>query len=391
MKYNFDEIIERRQTDCVKYDLSQVIFQTQDVLPMWVADMDFKTPDFILNGIAERLQHPILGYSFRSEAYHNAVMNWVHQQHQWKIEPQWIHFSPGVVPGIGVAIQAMTDPGDSIIIQPPVYFPFFSSVKGNGRKLIQNELKLSNGRYSMDFDALENQIDKNTKMLILCNPHNPVGRCWSREELEQLLAVCVKHDLIIISDEIHSDLVFAPHQHIPLASLSAEAADRTITFMSPSKTFNMAGMGTSFAVIPNERLYKRYNHVLEVAHLHIGTVLGSVATTAAYNHGALWKNELMQYLKKNLDLLGNFLEKNLPRIKLIKPESTYLMWLDCRELQMNDDDLNQFFIQKARLGLNTGTSFGSGGSGFMRMNIACPESVLQEALERMKNAVDKLF
>ena len=389
MEYNFDEIIERRQTDCVKYDLSQLIFQTQDVLPMWVADMDFKTPDFILSALHERLQHPVLGYSFRSETYNQAIIQWVNDQHQWKIESKWIDFSPGVVPGIGVAIQALTNPGDKIIIQPPVYFPFFSSIKGNNRKLVSNELKLAGGKYCMDFEALEKQIDKDTKMLILCNPHNPVGRCWSRAELEQLLDICLKHHLIIISDEIHSDLVFAPHKHIPLASLSEAAADCSITFMSPSKTFNMAGMGTSFAVIPNDSLHKRYNHLLEVAHLHIGTVLGSVASTAAYNHGALWKNELMKYLKENLDMLESFLEKNLPEIKLIKPEGTYLMWLDCRALQMNDDELNQFFINEARLGLNAGNSFGSGGSGFMRMNIACPGSVLQEALERMKNAVKK--
>jgi cystathionine beta-lyase len=383
MIYNFDQIIPRENTDCVKYDLRKQLFETEDVIPMWVADMDFATPDFILEAISERLKHPILPYSFRGQEYHNSIISWLKSEHSWNIEVSDLSFCPGVVPGLVVAVQALTKPDDKIIVQTPVYFPFFSTIQGSGRKMIINELKEENGVYTMDFENLESQIDDQTKILILCNPHNPVGRVWRREELEKLLAICKKYNLIVISDEIHSDLVFKPFKHIPIASLSEDAANRTITFMAPSKTFNIAGLSTSFVVIQNQTHLKRYNRLLEINHLSMGNIFGTIGSTAAYTYGKDWKNQLVDYLQENLNYVESFLKNYIPKIKLIKTEATYLLWLDCRELGLNDKDLHQFFIQKAKLGFSTGESFGKGGSGFMRMNIACPKSIVEKAMQQM--------
>lgn len=386
MKYDFDTIIPRENTDCVKYDLRNKFFKTEDVIPMWVADMDFATPDFILKAIQDRLKHPILAYSYRSENYHQSIESWLKKQYNWHIESSWISFSPGVVPGIVTAIQALTKPKDKIIVQTPVYFPFFSSIKGTNREMLVNELTLVDGKYQMNFDDLENQIDSNTKMLILCNPHNPVGRAWSKEELARLADICEKHKLIVLSDEIHSDLVFKPYKHIPFASISAYSKNKTITFMAPSKTFNIAGLSTSFVIIPNPSLQRRYTRGLEIYHLNLGNIFGTLATTAAFQYGAEWKDQLKQYLMENINQVKTYFKSNLPKIQLIENQATYLLWLDCRALELDDTVLSQFFTQEAKLGLNPGNMFGQGGSGFMRMNIAMPRSVIEKVLINLKKA-----
>lgn len=386
MKYNFDTIITRENTDSVKYDLRNKFFKTDDVIPMWVADMDFATPDFILKAIHDRLKHPILAYSYRPDDYHQSIKNWLEKQYNWHIETSWINFSPGVVPGLVTAIQAFTNPKDKVIVQTPVYFPFFSSIKGTDRVMTVNELVLIDGKYQMDFDDLENKIDSDTKMLILCNPHNPVGRSWSREELIRLAAICEKHNLIVLSDEIHSDLVFEPFKHIPFASVSDYTEMNTITYMAPSKTFNIAGLSTSFVIIPNTSFQRIYTRRLEIHHLNLGNIFGTVATTAAFQYGADWKEQLKHYLMDNIRMVSAFFKSNLPDIKLIENQATYLLWLDCRALDLDDAALNKFFIEEAKLGLNPGSIFGKGGSGFMRMNIAMPKSIIQTALDNLCKA-----
>lgn len=386
MKYNFDKIINRENTDSVKYDFRKVVFGKEDLIPMWVADMDFETPDFIRDAVKERAEHEVYGYSFKPEAYNTSIINWLEKYHQWKIKAKQITFSPGVVPGLALSVLAFTQPGDKIIVQPPVYFPFFSTIKDNGRQIINNELINEKGHYKMDFEDLKSQIDARTSMIIICNPHNPVGRAWKKEELEELVDICEKNDIVILSDEIHSDLVFAPNKHIPLASISEKAKARTITFMAPSKTFNIAGLSSSFAVIQNPKLLKIYNAFLDAYHLFLGNIFGSIGTEAAYTHGHEWMKDMKSYLESNTDYVIDFIEKYLPQISCSKPEATYLLWFDCSKMDLSEEELKQFFIKKAHLGLNQGNIFGDGGKGFMRMNIACPRATVEKAMQQLKEA-----
>ncbi len=387
MKYNFDKEINRENTNCVKYDLRDKVFKTEkDIIPMWVADMDLETPEFIRNAVKERAEHEIYGYSYRPETYYNAIANWLEIRHNWKINPRSIAFSPGVVPGLALSVMAFSQIADKIIVQPPVYFPFFTTIKENGRQISENNLINTNNYYSIDFDDLKKRIDARTSMIIISNPHNPVGRAWKREELQELGEICVKNNIIIISDEIHSDLVFAPHKHIPMASISEEISDRTITFMAPSKTFNMAGLSSSFAVITNRKLKKIYNSHLESLHLNLGNIFGNVATEAAYTKGADWVDEMKNYIKANIDFAKDFIDKNIPQISFVKPEATYLIWLNFKKLNLSDKELNDFLINKASIGLNTGSVFGKNASGYMRMNLACTRKTLKTALSQLKQA-----
>ncbi len=390
MTYNFDNKTERINTDSVKYDLRRKVFGTEDVIPMWVADMDLKTPKFIREAVKERAEHEIYGYSYRPESYYKSITNWLETQHNWKIHSKEISFSPGVVPGLVLSVLAFTQPGDKIIVQPPVYFPFFTSIKDNGRQIVNNELINKDGYYSMDFENLISQIDSRTSMIIISNPHNPVGRAWEKEELKELVNICVKNKILIVSDEIHSDLVFAPAIHIPLASVSDEAKEIVITFMAPSKTFNMAGLSSSFAIIQNKRLKKKYDSFLDAYHLYLGNIFGNVATESAYNNGKNWVKEMKIYLEQNINYVHTFIEENLPQIKLNKPEATYLLWLDFSNLKLSDKELNSFLIKEAGLGLNQGSVFGMGGSGFMRMNVACPRETVVQAMHQLKTALDSL-
>ena len=386
MIYNFDKKIERENTNSVKYDLRRKVFGTEDVLPMWVADMDLETPKFIRDAVKERADNEIYGYSFRPEAYYKSIVNWLEKQHNWRIHSKEISFSPGVVPGLVLSVLAFTQPGDKIIVQPPVYFPFFTTIKENGRQIVNNELINKDGYYSMDFEALKSQIDSRTSMIIISNPHNPVGRAWKKVELEELVNICAENKILIISDEIHSDLVFAPSKHIPIASISDRAKEITLTFMAPSKTFNMAGLSSSFAIIQNRRLKKTYDSFLDAYHLYLGNIFGNVATESAYTNGSEWVSSMKVYIEENIDYVHTFIAKNLPQVRFRKPEATYLLWLDFSSLELNNKELNQFLIKKANLGLNQGSVFGNGGEGFMRMNIACPRATVIKAMEQLEAA-----
>ena len=385
-KYNFDEIIPREGTNCIKHDARDWMFGTNDVLPLWVADTDFRTPDFIVIAIQERAKHEVFGYTFKSETYFDSIISWMQRRHNWKIKKEWISFSPGVVAGLTLAIETFSKPVEGVIIQPPVYFPFFDCVKGTKRKVVENPLKIENGRYTFDFEDLKSKIDSNTKLLLLCNPQNPGGMVWTNDELKELAAICLENNILIVSDEIHSDLIFKGHQHIPIATLSDEIAASSIICMAPSKTFNVAGLTTSLVIIPDKKKHARYERTLNVGHLGMGNIFGSIALEAAYQHGDEWLGQLLDYLWENYLFLEKFFKTHLPKVSVMKPEATYLIWLDFSQYGMNDKELFKFVTNEAKVGLNNGDRFGTGGEGWLRMNIGCPKSVLAEALERLKKA-----
>jgi cysteine-S-conjugate beta-lyase len=387
MKYNFDEPVSRENTSSVKYDLRGKVFGRTDVIPMWVADMDFKTPDFILKAIRKRLQHEMLGYTFIPDSFYQAIVNWNYRRHGWQIRKEWIGFSPGVVPALNLLVMALTKPGDKIIVQPPVYFPFFAAVKNHGRILVKNPLRYEAGRYRMDFEQLSSCLDDKASMLSMSNPHNPTGNVWAREVLLKVARECLERNIIMLSDEIHCDLIFPGSKHVPMAGLSPAIAGKTVTCMAPSKTFNLAGLSTSYVVIPNPALKKKYDAVLEQVHVGAGNIFGFTALEAAYNEGEEWLGQLMAYLQDNLMFLTGFMEEHLPRIKVVKPEATYMVWLDCRELGMDKEELQDFMIRRAGLGLSDGFLFGEEGEGFQRINIACQRSVLEKALCQLRDAL----
>jgi cystathionine beta-lyase len=388
MNFNFDEIVNRNNTNCVKHDGLKNFLKVEDALPMWVADMDFKSPPCIADALKKRVEHGVFGYTFRSDAFFDSIINWMQKRHQWNIEKDWISFSPGVVAGFTLAIEQFTNPGDKIIVQPPVYFPFFQSVDDTKRTTVYNPLKLVDGRFTFDFDDLEAKIDDKTKMLLLCNPHNPCGSVWTKDELLKLQAICQKHNILVVSDEIHADIIYAPAKHIPYASISESAAMNSITVMSHSKTFNVAGLTTSFVICKNQELLKKYNKGLQIPHLHMGNIFGNEALVAAYNQGEPWLEELLDYLKNNVAVVDSFVKKQLPQIKLIKPESTFLLWLDCRALNLSAKELGNLFLHDAKVAVNEGSMFGPGGEGFVRLNIGCPRSVLEKALNQMREAIN---
>lgn len=387
MKYNFDQIIDRSGTHTVKYDLRKLYFGTEEVNPMWVADMDFKTPDFIVSAIKRRAGHEIYGYTLHPASFYQAAVQWFAQRHNWTISAGHLQFTPGVVPALALCVLAYTSPGDKVIIQPPVYHPFFSVVKNNGRQLVENPLTEKNGRYYMDFDDLRRKIDKRTKALILCSPHNPVGRVWTKEELRLLCDICYKNNVLIISDEIHCDLVFEPHKHIPTAKISKEIANMTVTCIAPSKTFNMAGLSTSLFHSSNPELLADFKKTAENLFIHHGNLFGITALEAAYNYGNDWLDQLLDYLNGNIEFAIDFIKKRMPVIKVQKPEATYLLWLDFRHLGLKPEELKQLMINEAKVGMNDGISFGEQGTGFQRLNVACPREILKNALEHIEKAI----
>jgi cystathionine beta-lyase len=389
MQYNFDEIIDRTGTGSIKHDLREKIFHTPDVIPMWVADMDFKTPQFIMDALRARLDHEILGYTHIPEAFYRAIVNWNQNRNQWNVQPDWISFAPGVVPALNLLVMAFTKPGDDIIVQPPVYFPFFSAVTQHGRNLVRNPLAYVQGEYRMDFEDLESKITQRTRMLFLCSPHNPTGNVWSLADLNELAKICIRNNIIIVSDEIHADLIYPGQHHYPLAAISEAIASHTITCMSASKTFNLAGLSTAYLIISNAGLKRQYDEVLERVHVGAGNIFGYIATQAAYEHGLPWLEQLMSYLEGNLRYLQRFVAEHIPKIHVVNPSATYLVWLDCRTLGMEPEELRSFMIHKAGVGLNNGPQFGKEGEGFQRINIACPRTLLHEALVRMSSAVKK--
>ena len=384
--YDFDKIVDRRNTSSIKFDLRKQIFETEDLIPMWVADMDFETPEFIRNAVINRANHPIFGYSMRGESYNNSIKNWLSRRHGWEIDNSWIVFSPGIVPALNFSTLAFTKEGDGIIVQPPVYFPFFTAATDHGRILLENQLEYENDSYGIDFVDFENKA-KSATMFFLSSPHNPVGRLWTRDELERLGNICVENDVIIISDEIHNDLILPGKTHVPIATISPEIADITITCIAPSKTFNLAGMATSSLIISNEELRQKFEKQLNAMHLSLGNVFGAVASEAAYNHGEIWLEELMNYINSNINLLLDELSET--KIKVIPPEATYMVWLDFRNTGLSDDEIKHKLIHEAKIGLSHGPLFGAGGEGFQRINLATPVSIVEEALEALKRTFNK--
>ncbi|MBC7088535.1 MAG: pyridoxal phosphate-dependent aminotransferase [Tissierellales bacterium] len=398
MKYNFDEEVNRKGTNSVKWDNLKNIFGRDDIIPLWVADTDFKAPIEVIEGIKKRADHGVFGYTFRGSSYNESVKNWLKRRHQWEIEREWITFSPGIVPALSTCVNTFTNPGDKVIIQSPIYPPFRSVVEGNGRKIIDNELAFKNNRYCMDLENLKRQIfksngefDYKVKMLILCSPHNPTGRVWEKNELLELGKICYENNIIIVSDEIHSDIVYKNHKHIPIASLSEELKNSTITCISPSKSFSLAGLASSAIIIPNKKLLNLFNASLDTAHIAGGNIFGNIALEEAYNNGDDYLDELILYLEDNLNYCIDYFNEKIPQIKPLRPESTYLVWLDCSKLGLEDKELMNFFINKAKVGVNPGSSFSKKYKDFVRLNIGCTKKTLKEALYRIEKAVKEVI
>ena len=386
--YDFSTSASREDTNAEKYVLREKLFGTNDVVPLWVADMDIDTPDFVLSAVKKRLEHPIIGYEEVPNSVFLAQIEWMKREHNVEFALEDMLYSHSVVASMNVAIEAFTQKGDKVIVQTPVYSPFFHSVMEHERELLKNPLKLKDdGTYTFDIEDLKSKIDEKTKLLLLCSPHNPVGRVWKKEELEQILEVCLKHNIVVFSDEIHSDLVYAPNVHVPFASLSYEARDITVTAIGAGKTFNMAGFAISTVAIPNYELRERFLKVYNRIHFANGSTLSHVAFEAAYKEGKKWLEELKIHLYKNFSMLDELCKKFPHFIKLTPIEGTYLAWLDCRGLELGDRDLRDFFVHKAGLGLSAGISFGREGSGFMRLNFAIPSTKMLEVIKKLDEAL----
>lgn len=390
MPVDFDTVPNRRGTNCFKYDFAREMGMPEDVLPLWVADMDFPTAPAVLERLHALAEHGIFGYTGVKDAYFSAVHNWYAQRFGWETQRSWLVTTPGVVFAIAIAIRAFTQKGDAILIQQPVYYPFANKVTENDRQLVVNPLVLKNGRYEMDFADMERKIaDNHVKMLLLCSPHNPVGRVWTKEELLRVGEICQKHGVLVVSDEIHADFTYAGHTHRVFASVKSEFADFTITCTAPSKTFNLAGLQNSNIFIPNRQLRHAYKKELSACGCGGTNCMGMAACQAAYEAGADWLEQLKQYLAGNLAYVRQFLREKLPDIALIEPEGTYLVWLDLRKLGLTEQQQRQLIVQNAKLWLDTGTLFGQGGEGFERINIACPRATIEQAMQRLERAVHK--
>ena len=385
--YNFDDTIVRHGTNSMKWDKLKELYGREDLLPLWVADMDFSVAPAISKAIEKRLNHPVYGYIYCSDKYYQSIIGWMKRRHNWEVKKEWIVFTPGVVPALSYAIRAFTEPGDNIIIQSPVYHPFYNTIRNNERNVITNPLIYEHGKYYMDFEDLESKIDSRTKLLVLCSPHNPVGRVWTKEELVRLGEICLKNNLKIISDEIHFDLVYKGYSHTVLANISPEIRDNCIICTAPSKSFNIAGLQVSNIIIPNEDMRKKYTLQLEKDHIVRPNIFGEGALIAAYDESEEWLDSLVQYLEENRNFFMDFVEERIPELKVIRPEGTYLLWVDCSGLAMESEELKDFFVNKCRLALNDGEMFGSEGKLFQRFNIACPRSTLEEVLRRIEEAI----
>ncbi len=383
MEYCFDEVLDRRGTNCIKWDYTEDIFGKKDILPLWVADMDFPVPPAVQKALKERAEHPIYGYSGFPISFFEAFANWMKKRHGWQVDRDWVIPTPGGVPAIALTINSFTKEGDKIVIQPPVYPPFFSVVKNNHRELVYNPLLETEEGYKMDFDNLEKKLDERTKMLVFCNPHNPVGRVWKEEELKELVRICSANDILIVSDEIWSDIVFAGNEHRPIAQVAGDYSSKIITCMATSKTFNLAGLKTSATVISHPELREKFCETMNRLGLGKINVMGTTSFTAAYNHGQEWLEDLLEYLEENVKFLLEFLKKRMPKVRAKYPEGTFVVWLDFNEYGFSDEELQEKTVQGARVGLNPGYSFGEQGKGFLRINIGCPRPILEEAMERL--------
>ncbi|MEO6147277.1 MAG: pyridoxal phosphate-dependent aminotransferase [Sulfuriferula sp.] len=385
MSFDFDQPIPREGTDSVKYDGRIAYFGTADVTPLWVADMDFAAPSAVTAALVARAAHPIYGYTRYPDSLYDALIGWMQQRHGWVVKREWILMCPGVVPSLHAAVIAFARPGEGVIVQPPVYFPFFSAVTSSARHLVENPLQLIDGRYRIDFDHLEHCAANGAKLLLLCSPHNPVGRVWQPAELQEILRIARQYGLVVLSDEIHADLVYPDQQHTMMATL-ADEADKLITAVAPSKTFNIPGLGLSCLIIPNPEVRAKISTVFASQHVNASNPFSIVAFEAAYREGGAWLEALMVYLQGTRDLVLDYVREHLSGIRAIAPEGTYLMWLDCRDMQLSNVALRDFFIHQAKLGMNPGTVFGTGGSGFMRLNLAAPRHIIMAALQRVSQA-----
>ena len=389
--YNFDEIIDRSGSGDLKHEALLPRWGRNDLLPLWVADMDFATPDFVVDALKARLSHPIFGYTIEPADYRPTIIDWNESHHGWKIKPEWISFIPGIVKGIGFVVNVFTKPGEKVIIQPPVYHPFRMTPEDNGREVVFNPLRLrEDGYYDMDFDNLSEVCDDKCRVLILSNPHNPAGVCWSKETLQRLADFCYEHNIIVISDEIHSDMALFGNRHVPFASVSERAADISITFAAPTKTFNMAGIVSSYAVISNDDLRQRFYGWLKANELDEPTIFAPIATIAAYQKGEEWRKQMLAYVEDDVRFVEDYCRERIPGIRPLRPQASFLVWLNCRGLELSHDKLLDLFIDKAHLALNDGEMFGPGGEGFMRLNVGTPRSVLRQALEQLAKAVNEL-
>ncbi|MCQ4915418.1 PatB family C-S lyase [Bacteroides nordii] len=387
MKYNFDEIIDRRGTESVKWDAVSERWGRNDLLPMWVADMDFRTPPFVMEALRKRLEHEVLGYTFACEEWYTSIINWLQNRHGWKVGREELTFMPGIVRGLAFAIQCFTEKGDKVMVMPPVYHPFFLVTEKNKREVVYSPLVLRDGQYYIDFDRFRKDI-QGCKLLILSNPHNPGGRVWTREELEQIAKICYESKTLVISDEIHADLTLPPYQHITFALVSEKARQNSLVFMSPSKAFNMPGLASSYCIIENKEICRCFQEYMEASELSEGHLFAYLSVAAAYSNGTEWLDQVLAYIQSNIDFTDAFLSEYIPNIKMIRPQASYLVFLDCRTLGLNQKELVDLFVDGAHLALNDGTMFGKEGEGFMRLNVACPRSMLEKALKQLKEACD---
>ena len=389
MSCQFDTAIERKGTNCLKYDFATERKKPADVLPLWLADMDFQTPPAVVEALVKSAQHGIFGYSESKQGYFNALQKWYSKNFAWTIQPQWLVKTPGVVYAICAAIRALTAKGDAVLIQRPVYYPFSEAILKNERTLVNNPLRYSLGTYRIDFKDFEEKIiQNNVKLFVLCSPHNPVGRVWTKDELIHMGDICVKHGVFVVSDEIHADFVYNGNKHFVFVNLNSEYADCSITCTSPSKSFNLAGLQVSNIFIANQSIKQKFREEIDKDGYSQLNLMGLVACQAAYEHGQQWLNELKNYLYNNLQFLRNFLASKLPQIKLVEPQGTYLIWLDCRNLGLNEEQLENLFVNKAKLWLDSGALFGLEGKSFERINIACPQLTLEKALLQLEQAIN---
>lgn len=385
---NFKKVHNREKTRSVKWDMRHVVFQSDDVLPMWVADMDFQAPKAVNDALIERAKHGIYGYTIIDDDIKNPIINWISKRHNWEINKEWLSFSPGVVASLHMAVQTFTEPGDNILVQTPVYTPFYSVIEAHERNVVKNPLQQKDHYYHIDFEDFEAKLKQGVSAFILCSPHNPVGRVWTKEELQEMARLCLKYDVLILSDEIHADLIYPGNTHFPLASLSDEIAKKTITFMSPSKTFNLAGLQASYIITSDKETKEKLdNQLLKQGHNHINT-MGNTAMEAVYKHGAEWLDELLSVLEEHKKYVTAMLEEKTDVLTVTRSEGTYLLWIDCSQLQLNSEDLKSFMNQTAKVGLNAGIDYGDEGEMFMRMNIACPRETLEEGVNRLIKAVN---
>ena len=387
-RYDFDKVIERRGSGAVKTDALKKVYGNEELIPLWVADMDFETPDFITDALRERLEHPVFGYTVIPEDYWQTVRKWIEDHHGWNTKCEWMTFIPGIVKGIGMAINALMEKDDKVIIQPPVYHPFRLIPQKNGREVIFNPLReMPDGSYEMDFDNLEAVCDEKCRMLILSNPHNPAGIVWPEETLERLADFCHSRGIIVVSDEIHCDMALFGNKHIPFASVSPQAAACSITFGAPSKTFNIAGIVSSYAIVPDKDLRERFFGWLEASELSAPHLFAPIATAAAFRYGESWRKQMLEYVEGNIRYIEDFCKDNIPQIKPLRPQASFLVWLDCRGLGLSHDQLTDLFVNKAGLALNDGEMFNPGGEGFMRLNVGTSRTILEKAMRQLLAAL----